>query len=116
MFNQITGISVKNEHDDPEINAMALKMKENYQKNATAAAKQQAASPANVYINRAGRAVTLVNTLNSTNNTPKNDQEKLPKDSEDVESVKGKLSGISLCSEISFENTILCFLMYYRYI
>ncbi|XP_008185792.1 uncharacterized protein LOC100167868 isoform X2 [Acyrthosiphon pisum] len=85
------GISVKNEHDDPEINAMALKMKENYQKNATAAAKQQAASPANVYINRAGRAVTLTNAPIITNNTQKN-QDKLPKDCEDVESIKGRFS------------------------
>jgi hypothetical protein len=86
------GISVKNEHDDPEINAMALKMKENFQKSATAAAKQQAASPANVYINRAGRAVTLANAPSTTNNTQKNNQEKLPKDSEDVESIKGIFS------------------------
>ncbi|KAL4130848.1 hypothetical protein QTP88_008227 [Uroleucon formosanum] len=90
------GISVKNEHDDPEINAMALKMKENYQKNATAAAKQQAASPANVYINRAGRAVTLPNVPNTTDNTQKNNQEKLPNDCEDVESIKGKFSWKSI--------------------
>ncbi|CAI6347618.1 unnamed protein product [Macrosiphum euphorbiae] len=85
------GISVKNEHDDPEINAMALKMKENYQKNASAAAKQQAASPANVYINRAGRPVALTNAPITTNNTQKN-PDKSPKDSEDVESIKGRFS------------------------
>jgi len=68
---------------------MALKMKENYQKNATAAAKQQAASPANVYINRAGRAVAMVNAPTTTTNVQKN-QEKVPKDSEDVQSTKGK--------------------------
>jgi len=72
---------------------MALKMKENYQKNATAAAKQQTASPANVYINRAGRAVQLTNAPITTNNTQKN-QDKLPKDCEDVESLKGKQSGV----------------------
>lgn len=75
---------------------MALKMKENYQKNATAAAKQ-AASPANVYINRAGRAVTLPNVPNTTDNTQKNNQEKLPNDCEDVESIKGKQSGVNSC-------------------
>ncbi|XP_029345760.1 uncharacterized protein LOC115034126 [Acyrthosiphon pisum] len=81
-------INVKNEHVDPEINAMALKMKENYQKNAT---NQQATSPANVYINRAGREVTLTNAPITTNNTQKN-QDKLPKDCEDVESIKGRFS------------------------
>jgi len=69
---------------------MALKMKENYQKNATAIAKQLAASPANVYINRAGRAVALTNASITTNNTQKNNQEKISKDCEDVESIKGK--------------------------
>jgi len=72
---------------------MALKMKENYQKNATAAAKQQAASPANVYINRAGRAVTLTNAPTTTNNAQKT-QDKIPKDCEDAESIKGKQSGV----------------------
>ncbi|CAI6377739.1 unnamed protein product [Macrosiphum euphorbiae] len=85
------GMSVKNEHDDAEINAMALKMKENYQKTATAAAKQQLASPANVNINRAARAVTLVNAPITTDNSQTN-QDKLPKDCEDVESIKGRFS------------------------
>ncbi|CAH1711528.1 unnamed protein product [Aphis gossypii] len=79
------GISVKNERDDPEINAMALKMKENYQKSASAAAKQLSSSPANVYINRAGRAVSLTIAPISQ----KNNQEKLSKDSEDVKSIQG---------------------------
>jgi len=74
---------------------MALKMKENYQKNATAAAKQLAASPANVYINRAGRAVSLTNAPSTTTNTQKN-QDKLPIDCEDEESIKGKKSGVKL--------------------
>ncbi|CAI6359283.1 unnamed protein product [Macrosiphum euphorbiae] len=70
---------------------MALKMKENYQKTATAAAKQQAASPANVYLNRAGTAVTLTNEPITMNNRQKN-QGKLPKDCEAVESIKGRFS------------------------
>lgn len=89
---------------------MALKMKENYQKNATAAAKQQAASPANVYINRAGRAVALANAPNTTNNTQKN-QEKLPNNCEDVESIKGKQSGVNSCFEISHKNVIFYVLL-----
>ena len=41
-------ISVKNKCNDLEINEMALKMKENYQKTATGAATQLSTSPANV--------------------------------------------------------------------
>ncbi|XP_016661593.1 uncharacterized protein LOC100569111 [Acyrthosiphon pisum] len=67
-----------------EVNVMALKMKENYQKNATAAAKQQAAPPANVYINIAGRAVTMANAPIRSNNNQQN--------CEDVESMKGTFS------------------------
>ena len=59
-------------------------MKENYQKNATAAAKQQATPPANVYINIAGRAVTMANAPITSNNNQQN--------CEDVESMKGKQS------------------------
>ncbi|XP_060857937.1 uncharacterized protein LOC132935410 [Metopolophium dirhodum] len=80
------GENVKNECEDPEVNAMALKMKENYQKTATAAA------PANVYINRAHRGVTLANAPITTNNTEQNMQGKLLKDCKDVESMKGKFS------------------------
>jgi len=65
---------------------MALKMKENYQKTASAAAKQLNSSPANVYINRAGRSVTLTIAPISQ----KNNQERLPKNSEDIQSIKGK--------------------------
>jgi len=65
---------------------MALKMKENYQKTASAAAKQLSSSPANVYINRAGRAVTL--TIASI--SQKNNQEKISKDSEEIQSIQGK--------------------------
>ncbi|KAE9525153.1 hypothetical protein AGLY_014567 [Aphis glycines] len=81
-------ISVKNECDDPEIIAMALKMKEKYKKTALATAKQPSTSPANVYINRAGRAVTLTIAPISQ----KNNQEKLPKDSEDIKSIQGQFS------------------------
>jgi len=50
---------VKNESDDPQINAMAIKMKDNHQKTRLAAATQLSTFPANIYINRVGRAVTL---------------------------------------------------------
>jgi len=72
---------------------MALKMKENYQKTSTCVAKQQAASPTNVYPNRAGTAVTLTNAPITMNNRQKN-QGKLPKVCEAVESIKGKQSGV----------------------
>ena len=72
---------------------MALKMKENYQKTATAAAKQQAASPANVYLNKAGTAVILTNEPITMNNRQKN-QGELPKVCEAIESIKGKQSGV----------------------
>ncbi|CAI6370675.1 unnamed protein product [Macrosiphum euphorbiae] len=70
---------------------MALKMKENYQKTATAAAKQQAASPANVYLNKAGTAVILTNEPITMNNRQKN-QGELPKVCEAIESIKGRFS------------------------
>ncbi|KAL4082973.1 hypothetical protein QTP88_023969 [Uroleucon formosanum] len=57
-----------------------------------AAAKQQAASPATVYINRAVGTVTLVNAPITTNNTQNNTQEKLLNCCEDIESIKGKFS------------------------
>jgi len=65
---------------------MALKMKDNHQKIASAAAKQLSTSPANVYTNRADKTVSLTIAPISQ----KNNQEKLPKDSENIESIKGK--------------------------
>lgn len=85
------GISVKNENDDPEINAMALKMKETFQKNATSL-RQQGVTTANVYINRAGRPVALnAVAISSPNALQKLNQEK-SKDTEDSESIRGKQS------------------------
>ncbi|XP_050440186.1 uncharacterized protein LOC126845547 isoform X2 [Adelges cooleyi] len=79
------GISVKNERDDPEINAMALKIKENMQKTAAAASSKPAGTPNNVYINRAGRPVPIITIPNAVVNAT-------PKDvcSEDEQSVKGR--------------------------
>ena len=85
---------------------MALKMKENYQKNATEAAIQQTVSMANVYINRAGRELTSANAPNTTNNTQQSNQGKLPMDCEDVESMKGKQTGVNSCFKISYKNII----------
>jgi hypothetical protein len=88
---------------------MALKMKENFQKSASAAAKQLN-SPANVYINRAGRAVSLA----IAPITQKNNQEKLPKDSEDVDSIKGKQLG-NTSFEISYKDIPNeCYFVRYR--
>jgi len=94
---KIIDISVKNENDDAEINAMALKLKDSYRKNALAAVKQVSASPAKVYSNTANRTVTSAIQPITTNNTQKNNQEELIKNYEDVESRKGKLSRIKLC-------------------
>ncbi|KAF0750957.1 Uncharacterized protein FWK35_00020620 [Aphis craccivora] len=66
-------IRVKNECNDPEINVMALKMKENYQKNYFSRSNTA----------KVGRAVTLTIAPISQ----KNNQEKLPKNSEDIESI-----------------------------
>jgi len=82
---------------------MAFKMKENYQKNLTASAKQQVASAANVYINR---AITLVNAPITMNNTQQNDQ--------DVESVKGKKSGVIHVSKCPMKTLYFMFFMEYR--
>jgi hypothetical protein len=94
-----TGISVKNEDDDPEINAMALKMKESYQKSATATLKQGGTPTANVYINRAGRQVALpiVGVL-PPNSATKENLEKISKDCEDALSIKG-LSRTFFCEK-----------------
>ncbi|VVC25665.1 Hypothetical protein CINCED_3A006315 [Cinara cedri] len=79
------GISVKDEPDDPEIDAMAIKMKENFQKS-IATARQQ--SVTNIYINRAGRPVAL-NIYTPSSNSSK-DTENLPqKDTEDYPSERG---------------------------
>lgn len=80
------GISVKNENDDPEINAMALKMKETFQKTAS---RQQEPTAANVYINRAGRPVPLNAVAMPSPNALQKNQEKL-KDAEDSDSNIGK--------------------------
>lgn len=71
---------------------MALKMKENFQKNASQTTRQGTA--ANVYINRAGRSVPLNPTPASStpaSSTPK--ETSLSKDAEDITSIKGKQSG-----------------------
>lgn len=73
---------------------MALKMKETFEKTASAAAKQLGSYPANVYINRAGRSVpvSVPQITPSNQNTPKEDlPEKIP--SEDSESIRGKQPG-----------------------
>lgn len=86
-----TGISVKNEDDDPEINAMALKMKESYQKSATATLRQGGTPTANVYINRAGRQVALpLVGASLPNSATKENVEKISKDCEDALSIKGQ--------------------------
>ncbi|XP_050064024.1 uncharacterized protein LOC114128389 isoform X2 [Aphis gossypii] len=64
---------------------MALKMENHHQKTALAAAKQLIPSRANFYINRAGKAVNFKNAPISK----KKNQEKLLKDSEDVQSIEG---------------------------
>lgn len=96
----IIDMSVKNEND-AEINAMALKLKDSYRKNALAAVKQVSAFPVKVYSNTANRTVTSAIKPITTNNTQKNNQE-LIKNYKDVESRKGKLSRIKLCFEISY--------------
>lgn len=64
-------------------------MKENFQKTASSL-RQQGATSANVYINRAGRPVTLnAIAVPSPNALQKLNQEKA-KDAEDSESIKGK--------------------------
>jgi len=95
---------------------MALKMKENYQKNATEAAIQQTVSTANIYINRAGRELTSANAPNTTNNTQQSNQGKLLMDCEDGECMKGKQTRVNSCFKISYKNYILCSFMLYRYI
>lgn len=73
---------------------MALKMKESFQRNASQSLRQQgvAAAAANVYINRAGRPVSLTATAISSKDPPKEGAlpSQAPKNSEDSESVKGK--------------------------
>lgn len=84
------GISVKNEHDDPEINAMALKMKENFQK-VISGTRQSGLIPANnVYINRAGRAVALTTPSVIPSNLSTKESNDKSKDSEDIESVRSR--------------------------
>ncbi|XP_050526068.1 uncharacterized protein LOC126896918 isoform X2 [Daktulosphaira vitifoliae] len=79
------GICIKNERDDPEINAMALKIKENMQKTAAAASLRPAATPNNVYINRAGRPVPITNIPVATVKESIKDS-----CSEDDQSIKGR--------------------------
>ncbi|KAF0708706.1 Uncharacterized protein FWK35_00025593 [Aphis craccivora] len=81
-------ICIKNECDDPEINVIALKLKKNFQKNTSATTTQLSTYPVDVYINRVGRAVILFIAPISQ----KNNQDKLPKDSEDIESINGIFS------------------------
>lgn len=86
-----TGISVKNENDDPEINAMALKMKESYQKTATATLRQVGTPTSNIYINRAGRPVPIpLAGVSSPSSASKENSDKLSKDCEDAFSIKGQ--------------------------
>ncbi|KAE9544075.1 hypothetical protein AGLY_001764 [Aphis glycines] len=79
------GKSVKNKCYNPKINAMTLKMENYHQKPALAAAKQLIPSRANFYINRAGKVVNFKIAPISK----KKNQEKLLKDSEDVQSIEG---------------------------
>ncbi|CAH1725641.1 unnamed protein product [Aphis gossypii] len=81
-------ISVRNECDNPEINAMALRMKENYQNIASAAVTQLSTSLADVHINRVGRKVT--STIAPV--SQKNKQENLPKDCEDIKRINSVFS------------------------
>jgi len=83
---------------------MAVKLKDSYRKNASAAVKQVSASPAKIYSNIANKTVTSAIKPITTNSTQKNNQEELIKNYEDVESRKGKLSKIKLCFEISYED------------
>lgn len=73
---------------------MALKMKENFQKSqATLALRTGTAS--SVYINRAGRPVPLIPiAVPSTKDITKDGVTALSKDTEDSESLKGKLFNI----------------------
>lgn len=69
---------------------MAIQMKENFQKNATATATAalRQNSSSNVYINRAGRAVTL-NTAVLPNFPPRDTIDRPPNNSPDAGSEKG---------------------------
>lgn len=76
---------------------MALKIKESFQKNPTAPAPvRPQAAPAAVYINRAGRPVSLNSTTTSSNaSTSLNASStkvipERPKDAEDTPSLRGK--------------------------
>ncbi|XP_060856646.1 uncharacterized protein LOC132934356 [Metopolophium dirhodum] len=91
-------VRIKTEKDDAEINAMALKLKEIYRKNALAAARQMSASPAKVYTNKANRTVALIITsaIKNDNNTPKNNEEELLEHCEDIESRKFRFSWKSI--------------------
>lgn len=115
---------MKNERDDPEINAMALKIKESLQKNNARPA------PTSMYINRAGRSVPVASlpaaSLPAAAAGSSSPPSKLVAEvSEDITSVKGKGSGQrsvtrSIC-RIAFtvrkiacknrwQNTFLCFI------
>ncbi|KAE9522853.1 hypothetical protein AGLY_016750 [Aphis glycines] len=81
-------IRVRNECDDPEINAMALRMNENDQNTALAAAIRRITSLSDVHINRVGGAVT--STVAPV--LQKNNKENLPKDCEDIKRINGIFS------------------------
>jgi len=87
-------IVIKTEDDDEPVNdSMALKMKENYEKNEkneTVTANQQVASPVNSYIHKAEKIESLASASIVTNINKNNNQEILPKDCVYAESIKGK--------------------------